>query len=75
MRIKYATIMAWLTRKRHFAVPKIHDRRHLIHWLHDHLHTAYFAGVYIEGHGVYAKVAGILFLLAIAAVFIKDAEH
>jgi len=34
----------------------------------------YFLGVFIEGHGMYSSVAGLLFIFGIAAVFMGETE-
>lgn len=38
---------------------------HTYHFYHTVAHCAYFAAVFIEGHGFYASFGGFLFLLTI----------
>lgn len=45
-------------------------RNELLAKAHKSVHTAYFALVYIEGHGMYAMAGGSLFVLAIADFFL-----
>lgn len=45
--------------------------------LHDgreYAHLLYFAAVFIEGHGVYATMGGMLLALGAAALFFKDGD-
>lgn len=44
------------------------------HWSHLSAHMVYFLGVFIEGHGMYSSVAGLLFIFGIAAVFMGETE-
>lgn len=51
----------------HFRIP---SRNELLARSHKGFHTAYFALVYIEGHGLYAITGGLLFLLAVLDFFL-----
>ncbi len=52
-------------------------REHQPHWLHpghEYAHLAYFAAVFIEGHGVYASMGGLLLLIGVALIFFKEGD-
>lgn len=50
----------------------------LTHWLiehgHGYAHLAYFGGVFVEGHGFYSTMGGVLLLMGIAAIFVGGEE-
>lgn len=56
------------TKKRALGLP----HPHTLHQWHDKLHIAYFAGVGIEGHGVYSMIALVLFACSLLAVFVHE---
>lgn len=46
-------------------------------WLHDgheFAHLAYFGTLFATGTGIYAKVAGVLFITGALLVFFRDGE-
>lgn len=49
---------------------RIPTRDELLHRSYKGGHTAYFALVYLEGHGLYAVTGGALFLLAVLDWFL-----
>lgn len=52
-------------------------RHHQPHWLHDGhecAHLAYFAAVFIEGHGVYASMGGVLLILGVFMMFFRGGD-
>lgn len=57
---------------------KLHAVRHrkpkLLHEGHEYAHLAYFAAVFVGGHGVYAYVAGVLFLTGAMLLFFEEGE-
>lgn len=53
--------------KASFRIP---SRNELLAKSHKSFHTAYFAAVFVEGHGFYAATGGVLFLLAIVDFFL-----
>jgi len=43
-----------------------------IRWLHDghrYAHLGYFAAVFVEGHGVYATLGGVLLVIGVLMLF------
>lgn len=38
------------------------------------VHAGYFAFVYIEGHGIYASVGGLLFIIVLTSLLVGDGE-
>jgi len=44
----------------------------LLHRAHNGADLAYFAVVFIEAHGAYGKIAGVLFCIGVARVFLKE---
>jgi hypothetical protein len=62
-------IKAILSGKAVYRAPKA---SHLIHKGEHSVHIMYFAGVAIEGHGFYRIAAAVLFILALAALFVAE---
>lgn len=61
-----------LGKKLTLRVPHLHDSHHIVHWMHTHLHTAYFGAVWYEAHGMYGYAAGALFVLSVAGAFLGE---
>lgn len=56
-------------------VKKIKSGLHkAIHYGHGYAHLAYFGGVFIEGHGFYSTMGGVLLFMGIAALFVGGEE-
>jgi hypothetical protein len=51
-----------------------HQAHHYLHEGHNYAHLAYFGGVFIEGHGFYSGVAGVLFVITGVMTFAGDGE-
>lgn len=52
-------------------------REYKPHWLHDGhawAHLAYFGAVFVEGHGIYASMGGILLVIGLLMIFFKAGE-
>lgn len=54
----------------HLPRLRVPARNELLGKAHKGIHTAYFALVYIEGHGMYAMAGGSLFVLAVLDFFL-----
>lgn len=54
----------------HLPQWRVPTRNELLGRAHKTVHTAYFALVFVEGHGLYAMAGGSLFVLAIADFFL-----
>lgn len=66
MKIVKAAKARWLN-YRHHAHKYLHEGHH-------YAHLAYFGGVFIEGHGFYSSMGGVLFVLVLVSSFVGDAE-
>ena len=46
-----------------------------IHEGHQYAHIAYFAAIAAEGHGVYAKIGGVLFIISVVERYYHWRQH
>lgn len=53
-------------------VPKLPPHR--FHQMHQVVHLGYFAAVFIEAHGFYGALGGMLFVVGVVGLFVGDAE-
>lgn len=51
---------------------KLVEHAHVFHASHMAGHCAYFTAVFIEGHGLYAAMAGVMLVLTILGTLIGE---
>lgn len=79
MRIRERTHAMWVTIRGlpHCLRAKfIALRDHEVRWLHDghrYAHLAYFGAVFVEGHGIYATMGGVLLVTGLLMIIITGA--
>lgn len=49
-----------------------HGSAWVVHEGSHYAHLAYFGSVFVEGHGFYSSMGGVLLLLGIAAMFMPN---
>jgi len=59
----------WQYLKRPLHLP---NRHHLLDGGQHFAHMTYSALVFIEGHSMYAYAAGVVFVLAVVSMFVKE---
>lgn len=47
-----------------------HGSHKWLHHGHNYAHLAYVGGVFVEGHGFYASMGGVLFILGVVAIVV-----
>ncbi len=68
-RIDRSDLSHWWQLTKQAATCSTHD---IVHEGQPIAHLGYFAAVFFEGHGYYAGMGGVLFVLGTAALIFKD---